>query len=306
MFDIITFGSATIDVFAILKPLKQKGQLCFKGGAKENLANLFIESGGGGTNTAASFANFGLKTAYCGEIGADIWAELIKNDLKKRNINLVFLRVNKKNKSSVSLILSPEKGERVILSSFEKNPLSRKNLPLSSLKTKWFYLAPLHNQSVQILKPLVKFAYQKKIKIALNPSKEQIQDLTSQEIEKIDCLIVNQEEFALLKEKVEKFTGILVITQGAMGCLVKDIKNKREYLAMARDIKMKEATGAGDAFASGFITGLFLKNDIQYSIRLGLFNSECCIQEIGAKNGLMKRQDLVKIPFYQIKEKICK
>ncbi|MDP2951216.1 MAG: carbohydrate kinase family protein [bacterium] len=303
MFDIITFGSATIDIFALLKPLKEKGKICFNEGSKEVLRGLEMQTGGGGTNTAVSFANFGLKTAFCGEIGNDFFSDFLKKDLQKRKIDLSLVRVNPKTKSAVSLVLSPSNGERVILSDFNSSMLSLKQVPLTKLKAKWFYIAPLHNEATTLLKPLLSLTKKEEIKTAVNPSKEQIKTLASETIAKIDCLIVNKEEHSLLKGKLKSFQGILTITQGKKGCSV--VSKGKQYEAEARNIKIKEATGAGDAFASGFITGLFLKNDIQYGITLGLFNSESCIQEIGAKNGLLKKSQLLKmpIPIYKIKIK---
>ncbi|MCG2690342.1 carbohydrate kinase family protein [Candidatus Parcubacteria bacterium] len=301
MFDIITFGSATIDIFAFLKPLKEKGKVCFNGGSKEILRGLELQTGGGGTNTAVSFANFGLKTAFCGQIGNDLFADFIQADLLKRKVDISLLKRNPEAKSDVSLVLSPLKGERIILSDFSSTALPLKEIPFEKLKTKWFYLAPLHLKNLPLLKLLVDFAFKEKIKTAVNPSKEQASQLSLEIIKKIDCLIVNEQEYSLLKEKVKYFKGILVITKGSKGCSV--AYQGKSFEATARKIKAKEATGAGDAFASGLITGLFLKNDIQYGIALGLFNSESCIQEIGAKNGLLKKKQLLKIPTYKIKIK---
>ncbi|OIO45325.1 hypothetical protein COX24_01560 [bacterium (Candidatus Gribaldobacteria) CG23_combo_of_CG06-09_8_20_14_all_37_87_8] len=301
MFDIITFGSSTIDIFAFLNTSKEKGKVCFEGGSKEALRGLEVQTGGGGTNTAVSFANFGLKTAFCGELGNDLFADFIQKDLLKRKIDRSLVRVNPKAKSAVSLVLSPLNGERIILSDFNASMFSLKQVPLTKLRAKWFYIAPLHNEATTLLEPLVKQILKEKIKVALNPSKEQIKTLSREIIVKIDCLIVNEEEYSLLRGKLKKFQGILIITQGKKGCLV--VSRGKRYEAKARNIKIKEATGAGDAFASGFIAGLFLKNDIQYGITLGLFNSESCIQEIGAKNGLLKKQDLAKMPTYKIKIK---
>jgi sugar/nucleoside kinase (ribokinase family) len=53
-----------------------------------------------------------------------------------------------------------------------------------------------------------------------------------------------------------------------------------------------ERTGAGDAFGSGFVSGMILENDIEYAIQLGSANATSVIQEIGAKNGLLQKDDL--------------
>jgi len=92
MFDIITFGSATRDNFLQLKKenhqiiesnkfVTDKG-LCFSLGSKIAIENLVISTGGGGTNTAATFALQGLKTAYMGKLGRDKRGEAVIEDLK--------------------------------------------------------------------------------------------------------------------------------------------------------------------------------------------------------------------------------
>ncbi len=79
MFDVITFGSATRDLFLKSKDFKIlksnkfiTGQgLCFNLGSKIYLDDLFFATGGGGTNTAATFVRQGFKTAYVGIVGRD-------------------------------------------------------------------------------------------------------------------------------------------------------------------------------------------------------------------------------------------
>ena len=67
MFDIVTFGSATWDVFLSTKDFKilkakqfvsSKG-ICFNLGSKIKVKTIKFSFGGGGTNTAVSFANQG-------------------------------------------------------------------------------------------------------------------------------------------------------------------------------------------------------------------------------------------------------
>jgi fructokinase len=48
------------------------------------------------------------------------------------------------------------------------------------------------------------------------------------------------------------------------------------------------STGAGDAFGSGFLSGIIKTNDIKYALAVGTLNAEAVIQKIGAKNGLLK------------------
>ena len=65
MYDIITFGSASQDVFLkskkflpVLGKIFATGKgICLPLGSKIEIGDIFFTSGGGGTNTAATFAN---------------------------------------------------------------------------------------------------------------------------------------------------------------------------------------------------------------------------------------------------------
>jgi len=64
MFDVITIGSATVDVFAdISKKFKE-----VKLGDKVLITDLKFETGGGGLNSAVALKKMGLKTAFLGKI----------------------------------------------------------------------------------------------------------------------------------------------------------------------------------------------------------------------------------------------
>ena len=63
------------------------------------------------------------------------------------------------------------------------------------------------------------------------------------------------------------------------------------YEAKSSLVKTVDKTGAGDAFASGFVSGFIKKGEIEYGIQLGMANSASCIQKWGAKNGLLKEGD---------------
>ena len=65
-------------------------------------------------------------------------------------------------------------------------------------------------------------------------------------------------------------------------------ENKRYFLKPHRNIKVVERTGAGDAFASGFVAGQILGWSIKKSLELGLRESEAVLAHFGAKNNLIK------------------
>jgi len=330
MFDIITFGSATRDTFLILRKRdyrvitesdrNNEKFLCLPFGSKIFIDNVKVFSGGGGTNTSCTFANQGFKTAYIGKVGNDKRGEAVIDDLKKFKIETSFIKKDETYSTAYSVILSFPQGDRTILiyrgacHFITENDVSWEKLK----QTKWFYISPLSEKSVDLFNPLVKFAGENNIKIAANLGDTQL-NLPKQVLipilKKIDILILNKEEASLLAgisienekgiiKKLISFVGaaeiskkqkkLVVITKGKKGSLVSD----GEYLfeAPTPSVLPFEKTGAGDAFASGFLSGFLQKNSIEYAMQLGTANATSCIQEIGAKNGLLKKSEWGKWP----------
>jgi len=304
MFDIITFGSATGDIFMKMK--EKPSQFCFNRGDKVETGDWQIFSGGGGVNTACTFALQGLKTAYCGVVGNDYFGELNQQVLKSRGVDLRFFNKTNNHQTALSVILSSGQNDRLIFAGpgachFQ----TEKDIAWPKIKkTKWFYIAPLHHQACQLLKPLVDFAIENKIKVALNPSEFQIknsQDELKQIMAGVDVLLLNLDEASLLGEEIYSWGAkLVVITKGKEGALIFDGHNF--YTAGIFPIEAVERTGAGDSFGSGLVAGLLLKNDIKYAIRLAMANSASCLKEIGAANGLLRKGEVEKWPLLDIKK----
>jgi len=53
-------------------------------------------------------------------------------------------------------------------------------------------------------------------------------------------------------------------------------------------IKVVERTGAGDAYAAGFVAGIVAGKPIEKCLELGLKEGESVIRYVGAKNKLLR------------------
>lgn len=313
MFDIITFGSATQDI--IVKPKKltnlkyEKGvsgkEVCFPVGSKIDIENMNFYSGGGGTNTAATFSLQGFKTAFCGVVGNDVSGKEITNELKQLKISTSFIKKTNEKLTNHSIIISENEKDRTILAYRGASELmDKKDIPWSKLKATWMYLAPLTGLLCDNFSDLVNFAFDKKIKLAVNPSIAQLSLANFPDIaKKINVLFLNQEEASFLtkipfeqeKEIFKKIDelcpGVAAMTRGNEGAVVSDGKNI--YSAKPpENRKVVDTTGAGDSFASGFLTDYIRYNgDIEKAIQLGMANSVACLSQVGAKNGLLEKDD---------------
>jgi len=328
MFDIITFGSATIDTFlkledkdySILKKSKftTEKTFCMPLGTKLLIKDSKIFSGGGGTNTACTFSKQGLEVSYVGKVGNDKNGEHVIEELKRFKVETGFIKKDKKEVTAFSIILSTSVGERTALVHRGACHFMRKNdIPWNKIKkVKWFYLGPLSGGTSKLFKPLVNFAKKNNIKVAANLGNSQInldKKILNPILSNLDVLILNKEEASLLAKISGKYEkkimkklcllckGIVVVTKGKQGSIVSD--GKYIFEAGIPPILAKEATGAGDAYGSGFLSGLLKKNSIEYAIELATANSTNCTQKIGAKNGLLQKNKWGRWPKVKVIKK---
>jgi len=305
MFDIISVGGATTDVFVRVKGEIEKihGHLdvCLSVGSKLLIEELKFDTGGAGTNTAVSFSRLGLKTGWIGVLGSDHNSAMIADCMKKEKVS--FLGEQKSGNVGYSVILTGLKKDRTIL---YYRGINDQLLKFKNSKTKWYYFGSLLGKSFETGKKLAVFAKKNKIPFAFNPStylaKKGISYLRPF-LDGCSVLVLNLEEAKLLLKnissttemlkKLNNYSKIVVITDGSKGVIAFDGKHK--YTVFPGKVPVVETTGAGDAFASGFVSGLIMKYPIEKALQLAVANSESVIQHIGAKNNLLFRKDLRKI-----------
>ena len=84
MYDVITIGSATMDVFvecedanivSVFTKNKKSEFMSYPYGAKVEISDFDSRVGGGGVNTAYNFANLGYKAGAIFKIGDDIYSQ---------------------------------------------------------------------------------------------------------------------------------------------------------------------------------------------------------------------------------------
>jgi len=76
--------------------------------------------------------------------------------------------------------------------------------------------------------------------------------------------------------------GSGVITKGEDGAAV--VAGGKIYEAKLKKFKVANITGAGDAFGSGFMSGMLASgNDVEYSMKLALVNAKHCLSSRGSE-----------------------
>jgi len=300
MFDVITFGSAAWDAYMDLPPkfVKKSAHftpakdLVFDLGSKIDIPGTRFAFGGGGINTARTFAAQGFLTAYCGMVGDDIPGRESIAYLKSLGVDAAMISKTDERGTNSSVVLSAPGADRVILVYRGASELlARENIRWEKLKAKLFYLAPLSGKLCRLTEQITAHAKKQGAMVAANLGNSQLamgRACVKSLLARIDVLILNLEEAAtmtstdygdeknILKKVVHLHPGINVATKGKDGAAI--IAGGKIYSAKLKSFKTINATGAGDAFASGFMSGLLASNnDIEYSLKLALAAAKHCL-----------------------------
>ncbi|MCF7861720.1 carbohydrate kinase family protein [Candidatus Woesearchaeota archaeon] len=311
MYDVITVGSSTVDVFAhtsfselikIQTPDGNRDLIAYPSGSKIIINKLEKSIGGGGTNTATTFARLGLKTGYIGKIGDDPQGEMITKFLKKEKIK--FLGSYGNCSSGYSVILDSLENDRTILAfKGDNDNLNFKELDIKKIKTKWFYFCAMLNKSYETLLKIAEYADQNNIPFAFNPSNylaKKGSDYLWPLISKSTVLIINTEEAELLTNTNDRVKQHKILTD--IGAKYVGITNNKKgasisykgtlHTAVPIKVKITETTGAGDAFASSFVAGLVKGKNLKTCIQYAFANASSVVGHMGSKNILMTTEQM--------------
>lgn len=171
MYDMITLGSADVDLYVkteikpeIRRHLHHK-DIAYRLGTKLLVDDLFITTGGSGTNTAVAFSRLGLKTGFIGLIGDDISGKNILTELKKEKID--FLGSVKSGQTGVSVILPTESDRTILTYKGIANNLTIKDIKVKKIRTKWLYVSTMIGQSFETAEKIIHISKRKGLKLLL-------------------------------------------------------------------------------------------------------------------------------------------
>lgn len=325
-FDVVTMGSATQDVFAksdaemvtYTRHGDRESLIAYPLGSKILIEKLDFFTGGGGTNTATTFARQGLRTGYIGKLGKDQPGLAVFKCLKEEGIEFLGAVGGQ---TGYSVILDSEADDRTILTFKGANDELRTEEvteTLAAFSTRWLYCSSMLNDSYATMKLVMRTLKERGSKVAFNPSAYQAgQGLAGlgDVLRLLDVLILNREEAILLtgkgtetKELLQLLRkagpGIVIVTDGSKGAALFDGETILTIRPLPT-VKVVETTGAGDAFGSGFVAGLARGLDTRQSLLLSMLNAEHVIAELGAKNHILNKEEadaLLAMDTREIKE----
>lgn len=306
MAKVLSIGSALQDIYLIdrndLTPT-EIGTESFFGkilvGSKIDIDKLSYEIGGGGVNSSIAFARAGHEAILMTNLGKDTAGDAILRTLDLEGVDTSYIKYSNRHATGSSIILLDSRGgERTILT-YRGTSTSFNNFNAESLdeiRPDWLYVTTLRGD-LETLKKFFEKAYASKIKIMFNPGGKEIEK--SHEILKllkyVQVLLVNRAEAKQLVpgDPLEEllyhlrgYTDTVIITDGSMGGIATDSIDTYRF-GIYEDTKVKDATGAGDAFGSGFLSAVLADKSFRQALIHASANSTAVVQKIGANAGLL-------------------
>lgn len=299
---ILSIGAAVQDVFLQGKIFTPKHEHnCdveeFVLGSKNDIEGVVFSTGGGATNAAVTFARHGLHTMFMGKIGHDVAGKAVIDDLHKEGIDTGLVTYLKDIVTGYSCLLLAPNGERTILTYRGASAhLDVKQADFQDTEADWLLITSMAG-NFKALETVFSYAESKNIKIAMIPGKDELKEpkIFSKFMPRLTILTANKEELSMLykgetlQELVKaanKDVHYVVCTDGPNGAVAAD-KWHIVTAGMYEDVPVIDRSGAGDAFASGFIAMIAAGESLERAVTFASANSTNVVGSIGAKAGIL-------------------
>jgi len=295
-------GAALVDLFFSSAQFKREERpegafLCQNYGQKIEIETYKLTTGGGASNTAVAFARRGHDVSLIAEIGKDDFGQIVRNELIAEKVDTRKMIRERKEQTGCSVILRGLDGERtVMVSRAASSLLDDYDIDVDYLKQRdWIHLSSIAG-NLNALSEIWQVFEKETVGLSWNPGKKELEQLASGALNlpvaHHSIFIVNEEEWQLVVGKQKEILAvfaIVLITKGAQGGTV--FYQGKKYLDFPCLVKEKalvvDTTGAGDAFASAFVSTLLYNCTLDEAIQAGNNNSASVIKHLGAKTGLL-------------------
>lgn len=300
---IVCIGKATQDVFLRDDEFDphQEGKVAYTHlplGAKLDISEAYFTTGGNATNVAVTFARQGLHSRYAWVLGNDDpVTHAVLDELDREAVDTRHVSRRDDMRASYSTIMLATNGERTILNFHGSVPRSYEvSALLDSLDgANWVYPTALGN--FESLELIIREATRRGIKVMLNPAGSELEHPSKLRalLDDVEVLCLNKEEMQLLVEgdTIESlvrhglnYCGVVIVSDGPNGVCASDGKTI-VTAGMYEDVPVLDRTGAGDAFASGFLSQWAKGASLREAIIFASANSTSVVGMIGAKPGIL-------------------
>jgi sugar/nucleoside kinase (ribokinase family) len=316
MYDIVGIGNAICDIAAQVedgfltrhKFVKGSMSLVDEEQMKKLLHELNVKdifSGGSAANTIYYTASFGLKAAFIGRAREGYYGKKFADDMVKGKVNFLNAKGNSELSSAKSAVLVTPDGERTMCTylgcagEILKSDIDEETIAKAGMLYIEGYLWD-QPKTIEAIKYAIKIAKENNVKIAFTLSdgfcvanhraafidlfRDDIDILFANESEIKSLFEVSEFDHALAatqKAIIDSRCSICVITRSEKGAIV--IAKQKTLHIPTQEVKVIDATGAGDAFAAGFLYAILTQKGLEVAADNGNLLAGEVISRFGAR-----------------------
>lgn len=298
-FDVVTIGSAVLDVLLqssgfTVAPVNNQLMVCEIYGGKMDVDQAIVTSGGAATNTAVSFARQGFSVACIAKVGVDVAAQVVWDDLHREGVRTRLLAQDQTQRTGISSVLVASDGSRSAMT-FRggSHDLLISDVHFDKLEgVRAIHLSNVGN--IELIGKVSDYCRTHGVFLSWNPGKTEAEEILlrqRRENEKLcDVLFLNDQEWDAVRKNeagIKRSVRTLIITRGKEGGEVFRDGVPTSYRATKTNAV--DETGAGDAFAAGFVGAHLRGETLDQALAFAVENATSVVGYMGAKEGLLRK-----------------
>ncbi len=278
MFDLLVIGEINPDLI-----LRDPDITPVFGQAEKLVEEATLTIGSSSAIVACGAARLGLRVAFCGLVGDDIFGRFMLEAMAKRGIDTSACVVDRRGRpTGLSVILARAGGDRAILThpgtigdltieQVDRSLLSRaRHLHVSS----WFLLDGLRPDLPDLFRDARRMGLTTSLDTNFDPAGEwQLADMLDQ----CDIFLPNDVEALAITgapdlpaalDALAGRAGTVAVKLGREGGVAR--RGNEEVRAQPLAVNVVDTVGAGDSFDAGFLAGILGGRSLEESLRLAL------------------------------------
>lgn len=268
--------------------------------------------GGSAANTIYALGRLGVRCGFLGAVGDDTHGQTLLASLDSAAVDTSHIAGKAGQPSGQVVALVDRRGRRALYVLPGANgQLSRRDIDMEYVNgATYLHLSAFVGEHQLRLQRMVVDGMSPGVRLSLAPGAlyaargwDQIAPLIAHSY----ILIINRDEVRQLtgedlpeaaRRCVATGCQLAVVTSGGDTGEVCTIYQRGQELRVPPRVsptEVKDSTGAGDAFAAGFLYGLLEGKDLEACARLGEIMAVLSLRELGAREGLPIREELLQV-----------
>ncbi|MDX1615139.1 MAG: carbohydrate kinase family protein [Candidatus Promineifilaceae bacterium] len=262
-----------------------------------------LYQGGCAVNAAAALVRLGVPAQVVGMLGDDLLGHFVRQALTSRGIGVAGVRVTEEAGTSATMVMVDPDGERRFIHYIGANGA----LTLDDIDFEMMRSAAIVHIAGALVMPgldgppmaqLLRRLQAANVVVTMDTAWDATGgwlDVLEPCLPHVDYFLPSLAEAraltghsdpnAVAQALLDLGVGTVALTMGAAGCLV--VAGSGDTLRQpAFAVDVVDATGAGDAFAAGFLAGLWHDWPLEETVRLASAVGALCVTEMGAEGGI--------------------